>query len=230
MKDDKNLRDDLHKEFQVERMILFSDAVFAIVITLMAIEIHIPETTSIQTHEELTHALLHLVPTILAYIVSFIFIGSTWYQHLKLFSVVKSFDGRLVFHNLLLLFTVGLFPFTATVIARSNGQSMVGFYIYLGVILFSLLTLALLEKYILVDKPHLRNNSDITQLLKTYKDRELWTISMLLMLIVVLGISFFIENPAHKSVSMAAFAIFPIIYLIMRKITSISAKKKSANK
>ena len=72
MKDDKNLRDDLHKEFQVERMILFSDAVFAIVITLMAIEIHIPETTPIQTQEELMHALLHLVPAILAYIVSFI--------------------------------------------------------------------------------------------------------------------------------------------------------------
>lgn len=230
MKDDKNLREDLHKEFQVERMILFSDAVFAIVITLMAIEIHIPETTSIQTQEELMHALLHLVPTILAYIVSFIFIGSTWYQHLKIFSVVKSFDGRLVFHNLLLLFTVGLFPFTATVIARSNGQSMIGFYIYLGVILFSLLTLALLEKYILVDKPHLRNNSDITQLLKTYKDRGLWTVSMLLMLIVILGISFTIENPAHKSVSMAAFAIFPLIYLIIRKISTISEKKKSAQK
>lgn len=230
MKDDNHLRDDLHKEFQVERMILFSDAVFAIVITLMAIEIHIPETTSIQTHEELTHALLHLVPTILAYIVSFIFIGSTWYQHLKLFSTVKSFDGRLVFHNLLLLFTVGLFPFTATVIARSNGQSMLGFFIYLGVILFSLLTLTLLEKYILVDKPQLRNNSDITQLLKTYKDRGLWTISMLIMLVVIVAISMVIENPAHKSISMAAFSIFPVIYLIIRKISSKSEKKVATPK
>lgn len=40
----QELEDDIKKEFQLERMILFSDAVFAIVITLMAMEIHIPDT------------------------------------------------------------------------------------------------------------------------------------------------------------------------------------------
>lgn len=230
MKDDKNLREDLHKEFQVERMILFSDAVFAIVITLMAIEIHIPETTPIQSQEELIHALIHLVPTILAYIVSFIFIGSTWYQHLKLFGTVRSFDGRLVFHNLLLLFTVGLFPFTATVIARGNGQSMLGFFLYLGVILLSLLTLTLLEKYILVDKPQLRNNNDVTQQLKTYHDRRLWTISMLIMLIIIVILTFSIENTRYKSLSMIAFSIFPLIYFVLRKLSSKSKVTVSNNK
>lgn len=224
MKDEKEIREDVHKEFQVERMILFSDAVFAIVITLMAIEIHIPESTSIETQQELTHALLHLIPTILAYIISFLFIGITWYQHLKVFSTLKSFDGRLVFHNLLLLFTVGLFPFTATVIARSNGQSMIGFFLYLGVIILSLLSLTLLEKYILVDKPQLRNDSDITGLLKTHKERGLWVISMAIMLIIVLITAMLIDNPEQKTISMVTFSFFPLIQFILKKITGTPKK------
>ena len=67
------------KKFQLERMILFSDAVFAIVITLMAIEIRLPERK--EGHEERSglHLFAHLFPIILAYITSFIFIGAIWY-------------------------------------------------------------------------------------------------------------------------------------------------------
>src|ERR1700712_5704410 len=87
--------DEIKKEFQLERMVLFSDAVFAIVITLMAIEIKIPET-ELLTEETLPHLLRHLLPTLLAYAVSFGFIGSIWYQHLKMFSLLKDYDKGLV--------------------------------------------------------------------------------------------------------------------------------------
>ena len=71
-------REEIKKEFQLERMILFSDAVFAIVITLMAIEIKIPEHIQV-TNENIAKELVHLLPTLLAYIVSFVFIGTKSY-------------------------------------------------------------------------------------------------------------------------------------------------------
>src|SRR4051812_31863520 len=100
---------EIKREFQLERMILFSDAVFAIVITLMAIDIKIPDTNGKLLGETLTHELRHLMPVIFAYVVSFFFIGSIWYQHLKIFSIVKDYDAGLVVRNLILLFFIGLF-------------------------------------------------------------------------------------------------------------------------
>ena len=70
-KEEKNLKEEIRREFQLERMILFSDAVFAIAITLMAIEIKLPE----HSNESLRIQLFQLVPVILAYAVSFGFIG-----------------------------------------------------------------------------------------------------------------------------------------------------------
>ncbi|HNP33963.1 MAG TPA: TMEM175 family protein, partial [Flavobacterium sp.] len=84
-------REEIKKEFQLERMILFSDAVFAIVITLMAIEIRIPDDVEL-TDATLFKALHHLIPTLIAYVVSFCFIGTVWFQHLKMFSILKDYD------------------------------------------------------------------------------------------------------------------------------------------
>ncbi len=94
-------------------MILFSDAVFAIVITLMAIEIHLPETPEGFTDASLLRAIFHLIPVILAYSVSFFF--------MKIFSLLKDYDKGLVIRNLLLLFFIGLFPFSASVVTKANG-------------------------------------------------------------------------------------------------------------
>jgi len=111
---EEKLETDIKREFQLERMILFSDAVFAIVITLMAIEIKIPEQETKYTSDELLHHIKLLVPTILAYCVSFFFIGITWYRHLQIFGRLKDYDKGLVICNLALLFCIGLFPFGAS--------------------------------------------------------------------------------------------------------------------
>ena len=75
------LGEEIKKEFQLERLIRFSDAVFAIVITLMAIEIRLPETGEHPGAEALVQAMDRLLPVIVSYCVSFVFIGVVWYQH-----------------------------------------------------------------------------------------------------------------------------------------------------
>ncbi|HLA56351.1 MAG TPA: TMEM175 family protein [Flavobacterium sp.] len=208
-------REEIKKEFQLERMILFSDAVFAIVITLMAIEIKIPETV-VLNDQTLPKALLHLTPTLLAYIVSFGFIGSIWYQHLKMFSMLKDYDKGLVVRNMVLLFFVGLFPFCATLIARVKGQ-ILPFLIYLIIILLCIMAQYLLYYYIVVKRPEIRLNIDITE-----HKNELYKRKVSLMVFSAAGILIvitylLIPDPNMKSLSTLWMAAFSIVYAIIVK-------------
>ena len=213
-------REEIKKEFQLERMILFSDAVFAIVITLMAIEIKIPETEPI-TDAALPKALTHLIPTILAYVVSFGFIGSVWYQHLKMFSILKDYDKGLVIRNMLLLFFVGLFPFTATLISRSKGE-MLPFFIYLGMIMLCITAQFLLYNYI-VQKPAIRLNIDLTEHQSELYKRKVSLIGFSLAGVLVVITYLWISDPNMKSMSTLWMAVFAVIYNIIIK------RKKSKN-
>jgi uncharacterized membrane protein len=214
---EENLKKELHKEFQIERMILFSDAVFAIVITLMAIEIHIPESTPIKSAEDLHHALQHLLPTIFAYMVSFTFIGAIWYQHLKIYGLLKAFDGRLVFLNLLLLFFVGLFPFSVTLISNNAGVSMLPFYFYMSIIFCCLGALTLIENYILVKKPQFRNESDITNILKKYEERKLAMLILCVVIAAIIIFNFIFYGTGYEQFSSMLFILYPVVYFILKK-------------
>ena len=214
---EESIKNELHKEFQIERMILFSDAVFAIVITLMAIEIHIPESTPIKSAEDLHHALQHLLPTIFAYMVSFTFIGAIWYQHLKIYGLLKAFDGRLVFLNLLLLFFVGLFPFSVTLISNNAGVSMLPFYFYMSIIFCCLGALTLIENYILVKKPQFRNESDITNILKKYEERKLAMLILCVVIAAIIIFNFIFYGTGYEQFSSMLFILYPVVYFILKK-------------
>jgi uncharacterized membrane protein len=206
-------REEIKKEFQLERMILFSDAVFAIVITLMAIEIKIPESVTL-TAETLPKALLHLAPVLLAYIVSFIFIGSIWYQHLKMFSLLKDYDKGLVVRNMLMLFFIGLFPFSATLITRAKGQ-IIPFFIYLSVILFCVIAQYLLYHYIVVKRPSIRLNTDMIEHKTELYKRKVSVICFTIAAVLVMITYFLIPIPELKTLSMFWMMLFPIVYRIL---------------
>ena len=214
----ETIKDEVKQEFQVERMILFSDAVFAIVITLMAIEIKLPHFEVDKLTEELfLFSLLHLLPIIFAYAVSFFFVGMIWYKHLKLFGVVKTYDKGLVIHNLLLLFFIGLFPFGASII--SGGQ--IGFIyrtsIYLVIIMCCIYSFFFLTRYILISKPSLREeDADITSLMKQYKKTIPSVILFPILLLLVIATYLFIENKDLKPLSMMWIMIIPISRLIQK--------------
>lgn len=193
---DKHEDSELHQEFQLERMILFSDAVFAIVITLMAIEIQLPETHGLSlTTEEFYNGLKHVTPILLAYAISFTFIGVVWHQHLKIFSLLKRFDNGLVIRNLILLFFVGLFPFAATVVSRGPKNGIVPLMIYLSIILLCLGAVTLIENYILIKKPELRNDHPIEKFLIDYEKRKFSVVLFSVVIVLTLATNYFIEDP-----------------------------------
>ncbi len=106
------LHSELKKEFQLERLILFSDAVFAIAITLLVIEIKIPELHEEVSDMAILHSLKHLIPKFIGFIISFLLIGLYWTIHHRLFGFVINFDRKLLFLNLLFLFFIVLMPFS----------------------------------------------------------------------------------------------------------------------
>jgi len=120
-----------HRRFQLERMMLFSDAVFAIVITLMVIEIKVPDIMEVGrlNKEQLYEHLINLLPHLLGYIVSFLMIGLFWIDHHRAFGYVINYDKGLIWNNLFLLMVIGLLPFTAA-LGAEFGYLTEAFMIY----------------------------------------------------------------------------------------------------
>jgi TMEM175 potassium channel family protein len=94
------------------RLEAFSDGVFAISITLLVLELHVPNG-----HEALVRALGHEWPRYLGYLVSFAFIGGVWIAHSNMTRFIKAADPTLMRLNLTLLLFVSFLPFTTAIVA-----------------------------------------------------------------------------------------------------------------
>jgi len=123
---DNKLHNELRKEFQLERMVLFSDAVFAIAITLLVIEIKIPELHGEHiTDKALLGELKHLIPKFLGFIISFMLIGIYWTVHHRMFGYVTSYTPKLLKLNLLFLFFIVLMPFSTGFYGEYTGVELI---------------------------------------------------------------------------------------------------------
>jgi len=108
-----HLHSEHKKEFQLERLILFSDAVFAIAITLLAIELKVPELPEGKITEELLiDGLARELPKLTGFLVSFFIIGLYWTVHHRMFGFVVNYTPRLLWLNLIFLLSVVLMPFS----------------------------------------------------------------------------------------------------------------------
>jgi len=116
----RNARRREENEVEFSRIVAFSDGVFAIAITLLVLNLEVPEHIA---GDDLTKYLLEQWPDLLAYVISFAVIGRFWIVHHRFFASVVSFDGRLLGLNLFYLGWVALFPFSAQVLGDHGGDS-----------------------------------------------------------------------------------------------------------
>lgn len=115
-----NQHDQAHIEkFQRERIALFSDAVFAIAITLLVLEIKIPELHGNEiTDHNLINGLLSIIPRFIGFIVSFFVIGLYWMAHHRLFKFVVHINQKLLTTNLLFLLPIVIMPFSTVFLSE----------------------------------------------------------------------------------------------------------------
>jgi uncharacterized membrane protein len=113
----------------LERLTFFSDAVFAIAITLLIIEIHVPEMHKAGSDRDFLIALAQLIPNFIGFFVSFFVIGSFWAGHHRVFDCARHWDPRIVLPNLLLLSTIAAMPFFTALSSEYYGHRVpVAFY------------------------------------------------------------------------------------------------------
>lgn len=101
--------------FEVERLVFFSDAVFAIAITLMVVDLRVPEGV---TSAGLNSALRDLTPQYVSFFLSFVVIGAFWLAHHRMFRYIERWDEGLLVLNLLFLLTIAFLPFPTSLIGR----------------------------------------------------------------------------------------------------------------
>ena len=102
------------------RLESFSDGVFSIVITLLIFTIKMPDVDS----HHLVAALLALLPSLIAYILSFLLIGMYWIFHHHSFLYIEKVDGVLLWMNILYLLCISFLPFPTLLMGKYYGESI----------------------------------------------------------------------------------------------------------
>ena len=118
------------------RLEAFSDGVLAIIITIMILEIKVPEDPSFES-------LKPLIPVFLSYVLSFVYVGIYWNNHHHMLQVVKKVNGSILWGNLFLLFWLSLIPFGTSWIGSQHfatvPMSVYGFILLMNAISYTLL-------------------------------------------------------------------------------------------
>jgi len=152
-------------------MIFFSDAVFAIAITLLVLEIKVPH---IEGNESviLLNKLLNMTPKFIGFFISFFVIGQYWIVHHKLFGFVNNYNSKLFMAKSFFLLSIILMPFS-TALYSENILVNLSFIIYCINIFFTGILSFILWRYIGSDKAGLSELNKQKDLLKYFSVRSL---------------------------------------------------------
>lgn len=110
-------------ETEFARIVAFTDGVLAIAITLLVLNLEVPDVADSEVGQ-LSDRLLDLWPQLLAYVLSFAVIGRFWFIHHQFFGSLARFDNWLISRNLLYLGLVALVPFTSELLGEYGDESV----------------------------------------------------------------------------------------------------------
>lgn len=109
----------------LERIVFFSDAVMAIAITLLAIDLKLPQIDPSNAFMEVPGQLAAIRPNFMAFFISFVVIGIYWISHHRYFAYIKRYDVRLMVLNLMFLFFIVCMPFVASLLGQYTSVPIV---------------------------------------------------------------------------------------------------------
>lgn len=119
-----------------KRMEALSDGVFAIACTLLVLEIKVPELEKGFTQDELLHEMGKILPSLIAFVFSFLNILVYWVNHDAINKVITRYDTKTTYLNLFFLLCISLIPFTTSFISRYH-ESFIAITCYGVVLLMS---------------------------------------------------------------------------------------------
>ncbi len=126
------------------RMEAFSDGVIAIIITIMVLEIKVPHGSEFSN-------LIPLIPIVLSYLLSFIYLGIYWNNHHHMMQTIKKVTGAVLWANLHLLFWLSLIPFVTGWLGESHfaqkPMALYGFILLMSAIAYHILQVQLIKSH-----------------------------------------------------------------------------------
>ena len=179
------------------RLEAFSDGVLAIIITIMVLELKVPEEGTFE-------ALKPLIPKMISYIISFIYVGIYWNNHHHLFQIIEKVNGRILWANLILLFCLSLIPFSSAWMGENhfeqNTVAVYGVNLVLCALAFNFITISALN-----------SEGKNSLFAKAYRIKTKEYISTILYIIGII-LSFF-----YPKVSLLLYFVVAAIWLIPDK-------------
>jgi uncharacterized membrane protein len=117
-----------------QRLEALTDGVFAIVMTLLVLELGVPVVAE-ATSETVSEALREMWPEFLIYVLSFLVLGAFWLMHKMMFDAIEGSDPPLVWLNVAFLMVTALLPFSTALVGEYRAMSIVAFVYGLNLLL-----------------------------------------------------------------------------------------------
>lgn len=118
--DKQNLSSREQRAVDPGRVLALTDGVFAIIITILVLELKVPDLSSGQS---LYDSLVEIQPTFSAFVISFLIVGMYWVWHRSTFANVRYVDTQVVWLNILFLLPASMIPFAASVLGEFQGEA-----------------------------------------------------------------------------------------------------------
>lgn len=189
----------------LERLIFFSDAVFAIAITLLVVEIDVPHIAygPGETHAALG-ALAARIPNFVGFVTGFLVIGAFWANHHRAFALVGTHDPSFVWPNLHLLLLVAFLPFSTAFMSTNISQLVPHLFYLLSLLATALLQVRLIR--IAMQPRFAAPGVDMAAL--AMARRRVWALPSA----VLLGLVVAMVLPVASNVALASLPLFIILY------------------
>lgn len=196
-----------NSELQFERIVFFSDAVFAIAITLLIIEIKVPHLEHSATDREFWLALAKLIPNFFGYFFSFFVIGAYWIGHHRIYGHIVRWDYGLIWRNVLFLMAIAFMPFSTAFFSESFPLRFVSLVFY--AVTFSVAGLLELWQWRYAVKKRLIDD-DLSPSVVSYFS---WRMTFL----PVVGAAAILIGLINPNFSGMAFLTLPVVQAILRR-------------
>ncbi len=183
---------------KISRLEAFSDGVFAIVITLLILDIRFPEAP----YSQFTATLVSMVPRILAYVMSFIIIGLYWVIHHNSMHAIKKTDRGFLWLNILLLLCVSFIPFPTSLVGRYPFQA--GPIIIYGLTLITCNVVGYITVVYVHFHPHLAVVEFEKQYLRSHTPNYIFVNGLYLVAILL-----------SKSLPLVSYLIYIVVVLLL---------------
>lgn len=192
------------------RLEAFSDAVIAIIMTIMVLELKVP-------HGETFEALKPLLPVFLAYILSFVYLAIYWNNHHHMLQATRSVNGKVLWANMLLLFFLSLVPFATAWMGENH-------FAALPTAVYGLVLLACALSYTLLQTKLTKHTNDENKLLAEAVGSDLkGKISIVCYSVAI------IFAWIHENVSHALFVLVALIWIIPDRRIERRYQKKNGD-